>query len=166
MRRSALPVVLAWFACAAGCEEPLIIQPLPFNHQIHAKNDVTCDTCHEHAYDGQHATLPRVETCMGCHEMDITENPGATPVIALLRKHAEEGKEIEWVRLYELPQHVYYSHRRHTTIAKLECPTCHGGIGESRTPPPRPVATTLDMNTCMDCHEQRGVDNDCAWCHR
>ncbi len=48
----------------------------------------------------------------------------------------------------------------------LECASCHDDIGRSERPPPGPVARTLNMSTCMECHQKRGVENDCAWCHR
>lgn len=142
-------------------------QPIPFNHRIHTvENALDCDTCHEGVFKRPIAGLPRVEVCMGCHESDITTNPAAEPHIATLRRHAKMGKEIPWVRLYVLPRTVYYSHRRHTAIAKLECPTCHGDIGRSEKPPERPIAQTLEMKGCIRCHERSGAQNDCAWCHR
>lgn len=155
-------VLLVWMS---GCQSEPISQPLPFNHQIHAKNEVGCDVCHEHVSDRASAGLPRVATCMACHESNITENLMAQPWIDLVRKNAAAGTEIAWVRLFQLPHHVYFSHRRHTAIAKLECPTCHGDMGQRFTPPPEAVQT-LDMEGCMDCHEKNGVHHDCAWCHR
>jgi hypothetical protein len=143
-----------------------VVQPIPFNHRIHAERGLTCDTCHQYVFEKPFAGIPRVGFCMACHSSDITQNPAAQPSIETVRRHAAAGTEIPWQRLYTLPYHVYYSHRRHTAIGGLECPTCHGDIGESETPPVRPIAQTLDMDNCMDCHEQRGVENDCAWCHR
>lgn len=166
LRRALAASVAAATILAGGCQGDAVVQPLPFNHRIHKQSDVACDACHEHAGKRTFAGLPKVEVCMGCHESDITENPSARPHIELLRAHARAGTELPWQRLYVLPKHVYYSHRRHTALAKLECPTCHGAIGDSEAPPERPVATTIDMRTCMRCHQERGIDNDCAWCHR
>jgi DnaJ-class molecular chaperone len=143
-----------------------VVQPLPFNHKIHVQNDVPCDTCHETVFKAAFAGLPRVAICMDCHEDGSVLNEQAKPAMELLHRHAEAKTELEWVQLYELPHHVYYSHRRHAGIAKLPCATCHGEIGQSETPPAYPVAETLNMSTCMDCHAKSGVDNDCAWCHR
>lgn len=157
--------VLAAIA-AVGCADPPIVQPIPFNHRLHVANDIECVHCHEGLLTGPHAGLPRVAICMECHDADITENPAARPHVETVRRHARAGTEVPWRRLHVLPGHVYYSHRRHVAIARLECATCHGDIAERTTPPTAPVARTLAMATCMDCHEARGVENDCARCHR
>ena len=159
-----LPVL--FFTIGAGFWEKPAIQPIPFNHRIHAENGLTCDFCHQYVFEKPFAGMPRVELCMGCHVGDIAQNPNAKPYIETIRRHAEAGTEIPWVRLYTLPHHVYYSHRRHAAIAGLPCATCHGDIGERVTPPPHPIAQTLTMENCVDCHQEHGVENDCAWCHR
>jgi hypothetical protein len=158
-------VVLAALA-AAGCADPPVVQPIPFNHRVHVANEIECVHCHEGLRTGARAGLPRVEICMECHEADITENPSARPDVEVVRRHAREGTQIAWRRLHVLPAHVYYSHRRHVAIAGLECAACHGDVAKTTAPPPGPVARTLSMGTCMDCHEARGVENDCARCHR
>jgi len=164
-----LLLALLWclpFTVGAAFWEAAAVQPIPFNHRIHADNGLTCDVCHQYVFEKSFAGIPRAELCMGCHSGDIAQNPAAKPYIELIRQHAAAGTEIPWVRLYNLPHHVYYSHRRHTTIAGLACPTCHGGIGQSERPPEYPVAQTLTMDNCVNCHRERGVENDCAWCHR
>ena len=169
VRTVRLPMLgLLWVLAFTGAgfwEEPAV-QPIPFNHRIHVDNGLTCDFCHQYVFEKPFAGIPRVEVCIGCHSGDITQNPDATPSVEAIRRHAEAGTEIPWVRLYVLPHHVYYSHRRHTAIAELACTTCHGDIGESETPPAHPIAQTLKMENCVDCHRRRGVENDCAWCHR
>jgi hypothetical protein len=160
-------LVLAGALAAAGCADPPAAQPIPFNHRLHATtNQIECVQCHEGVLTAARAGLPRVEICMECHASDITENPAAKPHIELIRRHAAAGTEIPWQKLYLLPAHVYYSHRRHVAIARVECAVCHGDIADAATPPPGPVARTLAMSTCMDCHEARGVPNECVWCHR
>ncbi len=149
------------------CSAPAqVTQPIPFNHRIHKDNGLTCEICHQSVFEKPAAGIPRVALCMGCHSGDITQNPAAQPYIESIRRHAEAGTEMGWVRLYTLPHHVYYSHRRHTAIAGLACDTCHGDIGERDTPPAYPIARTLEMDNCMECHERLGAENQCAWCHR
>ena len=153
--------------CVATTSEGMgILQPFPFNHRIHTENGLTCDTCHEQVFRGPHAGMPSSALCLGCHEADIASSPAALPYIETVRRHGREGTEIGWVRIYQLPKHVYYSHRRHAGIAQLPCETCHGEIGQSETPPAGPIKTTLDMDNCINCHKQHDVQNDCAWCHR
>ncbi|MBI5525290.1 MAG: cytochrome c3 family protein [Deltaproteobacteria bacterium] len=152
---------------ALACSDGEVTQPIPFNHNIHvSKNGLACEDCHEQVFTGPSAGLPRVSVCMGCHDSDITTSQAAAPHIETIRRHSKEGTEIPWVNLYTLPHHVYYSHRRHAKIAGIACATCHGDIGKSETPPRLPIERTLDMWNCIDCHRERGVDNDCAWCHR
>ncbi len=161
-----LSLVVAVVLLGVCPSEGQVTQPIPFNHRIHTANGLTCDGCHQYVFEKPFAGIPRVELCMGCHIGDIAENPAAKPYIETIRRHAEAGTEIPWVRLYTLPHHVYYSHRRHAAIAGLPCTTCHGDIGESERPPTNPIARTLTMENCVDCHQKEGVENDCAWCHR
>ena len=37
---------------------------------------------------------------------------------------------IEWVRVHNLPDHVYFNHAQHVAIGQVECQTCHGKVGE------------------------------------
>jgi hypothetical protein len=68
-------------------------------------------------------------------------------------------------KLFYLPPHVYYSHRRHVVLGKLECVRCHGGIADTISPPTRPLVQ-ISMDFCTGCHNQSKVTNDCKSCHR
>lgn len=165
---------LVWFFCAGivstalgGTWDSGTVQPIPFNHYIHTvKNELSCDTCHQSVYDKPFAGLPRADVCMMCHSEDITTNPAAAPYIRKIRAYAQNGTAIPWVRLYVLPATVYYSHRRHAKIAKLDCSICHGDIGRSTSPPAYPIARTLDMDTCIACHVKSNAGYECVRCHR
>ncbi len=61
---------------------------------------------------------------------------------------------IEWVRVHNLPDHVYYNHSQHVTVGKLECQTCHGPIEEMEVV--RQYAP-LSMGWCVNCHRQTEV---------
>ncbi|MBI2838074.1 MAG: cytochrome c3 family protein [Acidobacteria bacterium] len=169
MRRKILWVCWCGIIGAMGvpCRGAGTAQPIPFNHKIHTvDNEFPCDTCHRYVFEKPFAGLPPTDLCIQCHEDDITTNPAAAPHIQTIRRHAKEGTEIPWVRLYVLPKTVYYSHRRHAKIAGLECSVCHGDIGRSETPPARPIARTLDMDHCIKCHVERKAEYDCSRCHR
>jgi hypothetical protein len=58
-----------------------------------------------------------------------------------------------------------FSHRRHVTLAKLDCESCHGKMRE-RMAPLGVAPVRLDMNTCLSCHRREGAAEDCAACHR
>ncbi len=61
---------------------------------------------------------------------------------------------IEWIRVHNLPDHVYYNHAQHVTVGKVECQTCHGEIQEMDV-----VAqhSPLSMGWCINCHRQTGI---------
>lgn len=39
-------------------------------------------------------------------------------------------KPIEWVKIHNLPDHVYFSHAQHVNAGKVQCQSCHGAINE------------------------------------
>ncbi len=98
---------------------------------------------------------------MMCHAEALTQNPEEEKI----REYAKRGEEIKWVRLYRVPDDVYFSHRRHVVLGKLECTTCHGRIGESIKPPLEPEVE-LNMDMCVACHQKMEKDTDCYACHR
>jgi hypothetical protein len=135
-------------------------QPFPFNHKIHMESGLDCENCHLYAFTRADPSIPKLETCLECHEGETN------PPFDILQKYSSLGKEIPWVRLYKLPHHVYFSHRRHALLGKIPCQRCHGKVEEKELPLDKPIMATLNMDTCMDCHEQRRVSNDCSACHR
>ncbi len=136
-------------------------QPIEFNHKKHRDIGLPCRTCHQYFEEHASAGMPRVEVCMLCHTAALTQNPEEEKI----REYAKRGEEIKWLRLYRLPDHVYFSHRRHVVLGKLECTTCHGRIGESTKPPIKP-AVELKMKDCLACHQRMAQDTDCYACHR
>ncbi len=133
-------------------------QPIQFNHRAH--KDIECTTCHESAKTQSFSGLPSLDLCLTCHDTPLTKNPEEEKIRILAR----QGKPVQWQRLFKQPAHVFYSHRRHVEIAKLECKQCHGTIGESTTPPLR--VRNLSMNACISCHKEKKVKADCVDCHR
>ena len=138
--------------------QPTVRQPLQFNHQAH--KDIDCSGCHEGVTQAASAGLPKLEVCMTCHETAVTKSPEEEKI----RTFARQRKEPEWQRLFKQPSHVFYSHRRHVEMAKLDCRECHGNIGESTTPPQ--AVRNLSMSGCISCHHDKGVQADCIDCHR
>ncbi len=72
---------------------------------------------------------------------------------------------IPWKRIYRQPDYVFFSHRRHVVIGKVECKSCHGDMSELTSPLPRPVVNQ-SMTWCMNCHEQKQASLDCIACHK
>ena len=136
-------------------------QPIAFNHQLHVDEmGAECTDCHLHALTGARATIPNIGVCADCHEEAQTESPEE----ARLVEHIQAGEPIPWIKVYTVPDHVYFSHRRHAAIAAIDCETCHGPVGQKTEPVVRP-AVAMTMDHCMDCHESSGASNDCIWCH-
>jgi len=136
-------------------------QPIAFNHKKHVEQGLGCDTCHRYYKAQTFSGLPDISVCLECHKDAITKSPEEEKI----RQFAKRGEEIPWKRIYGEPDHVFYSHRRHVVLGKIECKTCHGTIGESEKPPTRPFVR-MTMRWCMDCHTRNKVTNDCSACHQ
>lgn len=123
-------------------------QPIPFSHKIHAgDNKIACQYCHVAPEKSRHSTVPSMNVCINCHSVTRADSP----YIKKLREAYVAGKPIEWVRVHELPDHVYFPHKRH--LAKgLVCENCHGDV---KTMEKVKQVSALNMGWCMDCH--RGV---------
>lgn len=147
---------------AMGREKTGIRQPVQFNHKLHTEEwELDCDTCHRFVMEAEFAGRPGLEICTVCHEEPLTENPEEL----ILGEYIRDDREIPWRRLYDVPSHVYYSHRRHVVVAGIECTECHGEIGVSTSPPEAPL-NKLTMEFCLNCHEKQSVTTDCNACHR
>ena len=137
-------------------------QPLAFNHRVHVEDvGAECTDCHLYAHTGVRATIPNWRLCADCH----AEPLGESAEEARLVEYIEATDPIPWRKVYWVPDHVYFSHRRHTAIAGIECETCHRNVGEQSKPLTRPLRR-VSMDDCMDCHGEGGVSNDCVACHR
>src|SRR5574342_1082462 len=137
-------------------------QPIAYNHQVHVKGlEIACEYCHESSRHGEIAGLPGLAVCAGCHQDANGTSPGERAVVEAVRA----GKEIPWMRIYELPRHVYFTHRRHVALARIACERCPGEMGAQSTPPRRPLVA-LTMAACLQCHRERGASQDCDACHR
>ncbi|MBI2618607.1 MAG: cytochrome c3 family protein [Ignavibacteriales bacterium] len=138
-------------------------QPLQYNHKIHVETaGLICTDCHQAVQISPSATIPQLETCSLCHSGEpISESPEERRLLEFVSNETE----IPWKRVYRVPDHVYFSHRRHVTRGGLECVTCHGDVAEF-TVPITAAVTPVTMKHCMDCHREHAVSNDCLTCHR
>lgn len=159
--------VLGLLVLAAGTTSLLslsrsIEQPIAFNHHLHVEEvGLDCTDCHAYARSGSRATIPNIDLCSGCHE----ETAEGSEDLARLVTYIESETPIPWRKVYWVPDHVFFSHRRHTSIAGLECETCHGKV-EQREEPVVRQTIQITMDRCMECHEESGASNDCIDCHR
>ena len=160
-------IALAGAAVSAGCARARL-QPIAFNHRLHADNNVPCAICHPTASTGQGATIPAVGVCRRCHEDVLYESPEEVKI----RLAAESGRGIHWVPIYATRRFVYFSHRRHVALGKLACRACHGDVELQQAPfqlAASPFSGRSGMSACLGCHGEShspyaGVD--CIGCHR
>ncbi|MBI3004413.1 MAG: cytochrome c3 family protein [Ignavibacteriales bacterium] len=80
-------------------------------------------------------------------------------------KYVAKAAEVPWERVYKVPDHVYFSHRRHVVAGRLECEVCHGNVQQFTMPVSLPEIP-VTMENCMSCHRKHNVTNDCLSCHR
>ena len=135
------------------------VQPIAFSHKVHAgDNAIHCLFCHRFASKSPIAGIPAVATCRSCHQFI---SPDA-PEIRKLTGYWDNRKPIPWVRVYRLPDHVYFPHMMHIR-ANLACSTCHGEV-EAMVRITRSVK--LKMGWCLNCHKQHSASIDCWTCHK
>ena len=133
-------------------------QPIPFSHKVHAAVGLECLGCHAMKDPGWMAGYPQEGTCMACHASIKTESPH----IQKLADFEKQGKPVPWVKVYRVPDYVYFSHEFHYKEAGIGCESCHGPVAE------REVIVkekSVSMNACMACHDKHKAPNDCSLCH-
>src|SRR5258706_366420 len=91
-------------------------QPIAFNHKQHADQKIGCTDCHRLAMKTRRSGLPTANLCLTCHRAIKADSPE----IKKLAKYRAEHKAIPWVRLYQLPNFVYYNHERHVKANNVE----------------------------------------------
>lgn len=157
-----LSLLLLAATVLAACQTAApVAQPIQFNHKAHIASGLECPVCHSTVEQAAAAGVPSIDTCMMCHQGAITESPEEEKV----RQYAERGETIPWRRIYNAPDHVFFSHRRHVVTARVGCAECHGAVETLAVPAAYPLVEH-SMDWCMNCHAKRGATADCVHCHR
>jgi cytochrome c553 len=154
-------------------------QPIFYSHKVHAGiNQISCLYCHSNALDSKHATVPPLNVCMNCHAAinDYTKGPklyredgsevdGTAEIQKLYsytgydpktgRYNTENARPVEWTKIHNLPDHVFFSHAQHTRAGKVQCQTCHGPIQEMNEVK---QFAPLSMGWCINCHRTTKVN--------
>ena len=121
------------------------VQPVPFSHKHHVGDDgIDCRYCHTSVEDSAFAGIPPTKTCMNCHTQLWADSPMLEPV----RESFRTGKSLEWTRVHNLPDYVYFDHSIHVKKG-IGCSTCHGRVDEM---PLTWRVNTLYMDWCLTCH--------------
>ncbi len=152
-------------------------QPIFYSHTVHAGiNQINCLYCHGGAQESKHANIPSVNVCMNCHmgineyakgpklyREDGTEVDGTAEINKLYKyagwdpskkQYTGKGEPIEWIRIHNLPDHVYFNHSQHVTAGKQNCQTCHGEIQKMDEVY---QFSDLSMGWCVNCHRESKV---------
>ncbi|MEY3059405.1 MAG: hypothetical protein RL000_757 [Bacteroidota bacterium] len=152
-------------------------QPIYYSHTVHAGiNQINCLYCHGGAQESKHANIPSVNVCMNCHmgineyakgpkiyREDGTEVDGTAEINKLYKyagwdpakkQYTGKGEPIEWIRIHNLPDHVYFNHAQHVTAGKQNCQTCHGEIQKMDEVY---QFSDLSMGWCVNCHRETKV---------
>jgi hypothetical protein len=120
-------------------------QPVQFSHAHHVGGmGIDCRYCHTSVEQSSFAGIPPTSTCMNCHSQIWNTAPILEPVRASFR----EGRQLEWVRVNDLPDFVYFNHQIHVRQG-VGCATCHGQVDRM---PLMVQSASLLMEWCLDCH--------------
>lgn len=140
-------------------------QPIRFSHALHAgTHKIDCQYCHQTAYKGKNSNIPSLNTCMNCHKQ-VSKGPKyGTEEIAKIydavgwdvstKTFSKTPHPVEWVRIHNLPDHVFFSHAQHVNAGKVQCQTCHGPV---ETMEQVYQYSPLSMGWCINCHRQTEV---------
>lgn len=140
-------------------------QPIKFSHKIHAgDNEIACQYCHSTVEKSRHAGIPTVNTCMNCHkgiqsgavtgEAEISKIYAAAGFNTKSMNYDGPQNPIQWVKVHNLPDHVYFSHMQHVVVGKQDCANCHGDVKKMTV---AEQVSPLTMGWCIDCHRRTEV---------
>lgn len=141
-------------------------QPIKFSHKLHAgENEIACQYCHSTVEKSRHASIPSVNICMNCHK-GIQKGPqyGEKEIAKIYAANGfdpksgtyDKSKEnpLQWIKVHNLPDHVYFNHSQHVVVGKIECTTCHGNLKEMTVAEQK---APLTMKWCIECHRKTEV---------
>lgn len=176
-------------------------QPIAFSHRLHAGElQIDCLYCHFGSEKSRYACIPAASVCMNCHkivtaplgavraedELAQKENRKPRHIVSpelqklytaltlddkMQRDPRQTPKPIEWIKIHNVPDFVYFDHRAHVN-AGVACQRCHGPI---ETMERVYQVEDLSMGWCVNCHRQvnqTGIGGrtvhattDCVACH-
>jgi len=147
---------LATVLVAATADAPG--QPLPFSHKTHpGALKMACKMCRTNPGPGETEGIPPAATCMQCHSAIKTDSPA----IRKLTRYFNNKRPIPWVRVYEIPDYMTFSHRAHVK-SENGCEDCRGKLAESDQ---LSRETDISMGGCLNCQRTKNAGIDCTFCH-
>jgi hypothetical protein len=131
-------------------------QPVKFSHSVHSgQNKIDCNYCHFSAKTSKTAGIPPANVCMNCHLLVRTGTRSGITEIDKVISAYDNRKAIGWIRIYRLPDFVFFSHSQHVSAGEISCETCHGNVKSMDRLIQVP---DLSMGWCIHCHDTRKVN--------
>ena len=150
-------------------------QPIKFSHKVHAgDNKIDCNYCHSSARHSKTSGIPSLNVCMNCHKYvdgsngkKFTYNGEEYLMTEEIKKiytaldydpatqvYGNNPTPVKWIKVHNLPDHVFFSHEQHVTVGNQKCQTCHGPVEEMDV---LEQHEPLTMKWCIQCHHETGV---------
>jgi len=176
-------------------------QPINFSHAVHMNPEKVdgvegdteiekCLFCHGFRDDGTFAGIPKLESCMECHDDPESPFGESREEKKFLTEYVANEMEVPWLSYYRQPDCVYFSHIAHVKMGNQDCRTCHGDHAKNHQLPKykknRITGYSINiwgnfiggykintwdrmkMDDCAECHTQKGHEenNACFVCHK
>jgi formate-dependent nitrite reductase cytochrome c552 subunit len=128
------------------------VQPISYSHELHAGQlGIDCRYCHTTVENNTYAAIPHTQVCISCHNPDAGNGIRKTSnKLAPLFESYKTGKPVEWVKVHDLPDYVYFNHSAHVNKG-IGCASCHGRVDKMEVVY---QAKDLSMSWCLDCHRK------------
>ena len=147
-------------------------------------NQINCLYCHAGAEKSRQAMIPSSNICMNCHkQINEYTGEKDHPLMTAEGVHIDGTKQIQelyryagwdpakkdynrdatgnilatpikWIKIHNLPDHVYFNHSQHVKVGQVQCQRCHGPIQDMDEVY---QFAPLSMGWCINCHRQTEV---------
>ncbi|BBA17000.1 c-type cytochrome [Blattabacterium cuenoti] len=163
-------------------------QPIYFSHKIHSEiNKIDCQYCHSSAKYSKVSGIPSANVCMNCHitiyeyngnylekgksrdeyNQEIQKIYKAIGWDPETRKYSKKIHPIQWIRIHNMPDFVYFDHSQHIITGEKEikklkkvnlvCSACHGEVQKMDTVE---MSNDFTMEWCLSCHKNVGINKE------
>ena len=137
-------VTISWSGYVTG-QGVVKDQPVQFSHAHHVGGmGIDCRYCHTSVEESAFANIPPTKTCMNCH----SQIWNSAPILEPVRASFQNNTPIQWTRVHDLPDFVYFNHSIHVRKG-VGCATCHGRVDKM---PLMYQEAPLTMQWCLSCH--------------
>ena len=139
------------------------VQPIKFPHDLHAGvMQIQCQYCHTGAFKSKNASIPSLNVCMNCHKVVKTESPEIHKIYDALgydpatqKYDSLKARPIQWIRIHNLPDFVYFNHSQHVKVGGIKCQQCHVPV---ETMKEVYQYSPLTMKWCIQCHKRTDIN--------